>query len=106
MTSSRKNFIPRNEGFLCDACGVEVPPAKGTFRNHCTQCLASKHVDIVPGDRANSCCGIMDATAVDGTDPDNLVLTHTCRVCKKSQPNRTANDDSKEALFALMETRL
>ncbi|MBI3255971.1 MAG: RNHCP domain-containing protein [Candidatus Andersenbacteria bacterium] len=106
MQNTRKNFIPKNDGFVCNNCGLKVPPAKGTFRNHCTQCLASKHVDQdTPGDRLAACHGLMPATGIEGTDPDKLDIIHTCSHCGKKMLNKAAVDDSKDALFALMKNQ-
>src|SRR3989338_1531096 len=106
MQLSRKNFIPRNDGFRCDSCSVDVPPAKGTFRNHCPHCLTSKHVDKnTPGDRQSTCLGLMPAVAAEGTDPDTLDLTHVCQICGKHIRNRLAPDDDKSVIFALMKAK-
>lgn len=95
-----KNFIPLNEGFLCEICKADVPPAKGTFRNHCPACLNSKHVDsVLPGDRASRCSGYMSVIKVEGTDPDKLDLIHQCQTCGKISRNRTAPDDNREAII-------
>ena len=103
MSEQRKNFISVNEGFTCEACSTLVPAAKGTCRNHCIQCLASKHVDDkVPGDRASSCKAIMPAVAVEGSNPDELILVHECSKCGKQIRNKVAPDDDRNALFALM----
>ncbi len=96
-------FITINEGFVCEACGATVPPAKSTCRNHCTQCLTSKHVDdSIPGDRASDCLGIMNAISVEGSNPDTLDLIHQCATCKKIQRNKVALDDNRDAIFTLM----
>ena len=96
----RKNFIPNNDSFSCDVCQKEVPPAKGTFRNHCPHCLTSKHVDeVVPGDRASKCHGLMPTLAYEGTDPQYLDLVQQCRLCGKEHRNRTAPDDNVRQLF-------
>lgn len=96
-------FIPKNEGFICDICQTDVPSASGTFRNHCPNCLISKHVDdATPGDRAATCGGLMPAMAAEGSDPDNLNLVHRCQKCGKTMRNRTASDDNKETIFHLM----
>jgi len=96
----RKNFIPRNEGFICKQCNSSVPPASGTFRNHCPQCLASKHVDdTVPGDRQAVCGGLMPIIRYEGTDPAKLDLIHQCQTCGKLSRNRTAPDDNITNLF-------
>ena len=96
------NFIPRNEGFVCEACGTDVPPAANTFRNHCPHCLASKHVDgAVPGDRAADCGGLMPAIAYEGTDPDTVDLVQQCRKCGHIRKNRRASDDTTAAILDL-----
>ncbi|MEX0650192.1 MAG: RNHCP domain-containing protein [Candidatus Andersenbacteria bacterium] len=100
----RTNFIPRNEGFVCDQCGADVPPARGTFRNHCPQCLASKHVDRdVPGDRLNECQGLMPAAQIEGVDPDTLDIIHICNQCGYQKRNRIAPDDNRQVMFDIME---
>ncbi len=99
----RKNFIPRNEGFACDQCGILVPPAPGTFRNHCPVCLNSKHVDdTLPGDRAAACGGLMPAIAVEGSNPSHFDLIHECVACGKMSRNRRADDDTYEAILTLI----
>jgi hypothetical protein len=96
----RKNFIPRNDGFDCEVCDEEVPPAPGTFRNHCPACLTSKHVDQeIPGDRASDCYGVMPTIRYVGTDPEKLDLIQKCTICYKESVNRTAPDDNVSQLF-------
>lgn len=97
---SRKNFIPRNDSFTCEACGVVVPPAPETFRNHCPECLTSKHVDsALPGDRAAVCGGLMPTIRIEGTDPDNLDLIQECLHCGKTAHNRTSPDDNRQVVM-------
>lgn len=104
MSHDRKNFIPRNEGFSCESCGFSTPPARGTFRNHCPNCLTSKHVDgDIPGDRSAECGGLMPAIAIEGTI-DNLDLLHRCVLCGHEKRNKLASDDNQEAIFALLES--
>ncbi len=99
-------FITINEGFICEVCGVHIPPAQSTCRNHCTQCLASKHVDdAIPGDRASTCHGIMNAISVEGSNPEKLDLVHKCTICGKLQRNKIAPDDARDAIFGLIEKR-
>lgn len=96
-------FTVINEGFVCEICGTSVPLARSTCRNHCTQCLASKHVDEkIPGDRASACKGIMYAIRIEGTDPDKLDIVHRCKTCGKEQRNKIAIDDDKEAIVKLI----
>ena len=54
-----KRFRKNDEGFICAVCGYEVKPLKYSSRDHCPKCLSSIHIDILPGDRANSCRGIL-----------------------------------------------
>ena len=56
----RKNPIHLNETFDCIFCGKEIPLPISGIRDHCPHCLRSRHVDIVPGDRAANCRGRMD----------------------------------------------
>lgn len=106
MSLSPGSFIPRNDGFACEQCQIQVIPADGTFRNHCPVCLTSKHVDHhTPGDRLSPCAGLMPTIAVEGTDPDQLDLIQQCITCHKLQRNRMAGDDNKEAIFALLENK-
>lgn len=106
MNLKRKNFIPLNEGFVCESCNTVVPPAKGTFRNHCTACLAAKHVDdTTPGDRSSTCGGVMPAIGVTGPNPDNLVITHKCQICGKINRNKLASDDDIDAAIALFDPK-
>lgn len=75
-----RSMIARDEGFACASCGAEVPPAGRTSRNHCPRCLASLHVDVVPGDRAASCAGRMEAVAL-SLDHGHPVIHHRCVRC-------------------------
>jgi len=102
MSQIKKNFIPRNEGFKCEACEKDVLPAQGTFRNHCPFCLTGKHVDLeVPGDRQSACGGLMPTVEVQGTDPDKLVLVQRCSRCLHEKRNKAAADDDRDKLFGL-----
>ena len=54
-----KRFRKNDEGFICAVCGHKVSPLKYSSRDHCPKCLSSIHIDILPGDRANPCKGIL-----------------------------------------------
>lgn len=96
-------MIPRNDPFTCDACRAAVPPAGGTFRNHCPQCLTSKHVDEqLPGDRASRCRGLMPPLTIEGTYPDQLDVIQQCEKCSKVMRNKVARDDNREKVFEIM----
>ena len=54
-----------NVGFVCEHCGGMVLPASASYRNHCPFCLYSKHVDMEPGDRQNTCAGMVNQKRCD-----------------------------------------
>lgn len=102
MTQARKNFIHRNEGFICLHCGVENGPLEGSCRNHCRWCLYSRHVDAdVPGDRASTCLGLMRPMALDIPKKKAQMIVHRCLTCQKEIRNMVAPDDDLEALIML-----
>ena len=55
-----KNFVKNDEEFICDNCGKKVTKLGYSSRNHCPYCLHSKHVDIMPGDRKETCKGDLE----------------------------------------------
>ena len=87
-----KRFTKNDSGFICKNCGYEVEPLGFTSRNHCPRCLCSLHVDIMPGDRANPCGGIMDAVAAEPDAKRGFVIIHRCRRCGQTVRNRAAAD--------------
>jgi rubrerythrin len=99
LNPSSKNFSKRKEDFACEKCGSTV---KGSgYTNHCPICVYSKHVDIKPGDRLATCGGLMKPVRVEGTEKEYRVL-HRCTVCKYEKVNKTAPQDSIEALVAII----
>ena len=98
-----KRFTHRNEGFTCGNCNADVPPLRGSCRNHCTQCLTSKHVDINPGDRDSNCEGLMQPVQVI-MKGDRHVVIHRCVLCGHLQKNRVAIDDNLEMLLEIIKT--
>ncbi|MFC9542127.1 RNHCP domain-containing protein [Lysinibacillus sp. NPDC056959] len=91
---SRKN---ENTAFQCENCSTMVEPlSNGSFRNHCPNCLFSKHMDNVPGDRASTCKGLMRPIAVDYTGKKGFQLIHQCTKCQKKGRNKVAVDSIQE----------
>ena len=88
-------FLPREEPFTCEHCGKKVAPlGKGTYRDHCSQCLFGKHVDAEgPGDRASSCQGLMEPIAIDQDGKKGFVIIYKCEKCGKISRNKAAPDD-------------
>jgi len=88
-----------DSGFACAHCGelVGSHPA-GSYRNHCSACLHSLHVDVLPGDRAAECGGEMKPIALDYSGKKGFILVHECLSCGQIDRNKTAPDDDPEAL--------
>lgn len=83
----RTTPVMRDEAFVCAHCGLAVPPLGVTARDHCPRCLRSLHVDVVPGDRANTCGGLMDPIGVELAG-DRVTILYRCRKCGESHRNR------------------
>ncbi|MEK7611858.1 MAG: RNHCP domain-containing protein [Patescibacteria group bacterium] len=95
-----KRFQRTTEDFICEHCGA--PVTGDGYTNHCPKCLWSKHVDINPGDRAEVCRGLMKPTHVE-MERDHETLTHTCVLCGEMRRNKIQKNDSREALFEIIE---
>ena len=96
-----KQFTKNDNSFECGHCGAEVAPLGYTSRNHCPHCLYSLHVDVNPGDRANSCGGLMRPVGLDPHGKKGAVIIHQCAKCGERKPNRVAEDDDGALLIAL-----
>jgi DNA-directed RNA polymerase subunit RPC12/RpoP len=95
----------RNTPFVCVVCGTQVPPlAGGGCRNHCPHCLHSLHVDVMPGDRASDCGGVLEPIAVDFDGKKGWVIVHRCQRCGAERRNKAALDDPSmpDSLEAIM----
>jgi RNHCP domain len=77
--------------------------APGTrHRNHCPNCLWSRHLDAtVPGDRGAGCGGSMEPLAICVRDDGEWALVHRCRGCAVMRLNRIAGDDNPLVLMRL-----
>lgn len=100
----RTNPVHRDESFTCAHCSAPVAPARRTARDHCPRCLHSLHVDVVPGDRAADCGGLL--VPVDAVQRgERFHLTYRCARCGAERHNRALLDvddpDDWEALVAL-----
>lgn len=96
--STGKVFQKRKEDFQCEQCGFFV--SGDGYTNHCPRCLYSKHVDIFPGDRAESCLGLMEPIHHEKTQGKEK-LTHRCTRCGKVMKNKVQAADDFETLLAL-----
>lgn len=91
------SFTRKVEDFVCEKCGTEV---KGSgYTNHCPKCLWSKHVDKNPGDRAESCGGMMEPVRIEGTAEEYRII-HRCTKCALERPIKIAPEDDPTAILA------
>ena len=90
----------RNTPFICEHCGANVPKAKSTVRDHCNQCLYSKHVDIAPGDRAETCNGLMEPVCYI-VKRDKIIIKYKCIKCGYIHYNKAAKDDNVDTILNL-----
>jgi rubredoxin len=95
-----KRFNMINEDFLCEHCGEMVRKSSYTARDHCPKCLYSKHVDINPGDRAETCGGLMEPVDLELKDGKYIVV-HKCQKCGFVRKNKITEDDDFEAVLSL-----
>ncbi|WAH39054.1 RNHCP domain-containing protein [Alicyclobacillus dauci] len=102
-----RTFTRRNESFTCVNCGNEVEPSQRSCRNHCPNCLHSVHLDIMPGDRAANCSGLMVPIRVEYHTKKGYQLVHRCQSCGHISRNVVQTDvqvqpDNQEAILDLM----
>lgn len=93
-----KRFNELDEGFICEHCGKEVLPLGYTSRDHCPYCLYSKHVDINPGDRENTCRGLLKPIGIEKYK-DTYKILYKCDKCKKDHKNIIAKDDDMNEII-------
>lgn len=93
------------KSFICKNCSKRVAyKAPGTKnRNHCPYCLYSLHVDLVPGDRKNTCNDLMLPIGKIYKPDGEEVLVHKCKKCGFIRKNRVAGDDNIELIDSLSE---
>ena len=99
-----KRFVKNDQGFVCEKCGKSVEPLKYTSRDHCPNCLYSKHVDIYPGDRANHCKGLLVPIGLE-INQKGYVIVYKCEKCGNMKKNKSANDDNYELIIQLSTKR-
>lgn len=76
----------------------------GKHRNHCPDCLYSRHVDgDRPGDRASDCRGLMAPIGAFTRLKGEHVIVHQCLTCGFERHNRIAADDNFALMLALPE---
>lgn len=95
-----KKFVIKDETFICENCGKNVDKLNYTSRDHCPYCLYSKHVDINPGDRANTCKGLLIPYQIEKFK-NTYKIIYKCSKCNIIHKNIIANDDNYEKIIEL-----
>lgn len=90
----------RNETFICEHCGKKVAKSSYTARDHCPDCLYSKHVDILPGDRMNPCQGLLVPIGIEKFK-DTYKIIYKCKTCHQLHKNIALTDDNMDLLIQL-----
>ena len=89
-----------DESFICENCGKTVSKGGYTARDHCPFCLYSKHVDINPGDRLNTCCGALEPIGIE-KHKNTFKIVYKCKKCGEFHKNIIHNDDNKDLIIEL-----
>lgn len=85
-----KRFQKNDSGFICQNCKRTVLPLGQSSRDHCPFCLCSLHLDVLPGDRAANCGGIMDAVKSEPDPKKGFILYYVCRKCGEKRRCKAA----------------
>ncbi|MFA5248332.1 MAG: RNHCP domain-containing protein [Patescibacteria group bacterium] len=98
-----QKFQRKIENFICEHCGQTI---KGNgYTNHCPFCLWCKHVDINPGDRAETCGGLMEPINIESKKCQYIVIAR-CQKCGIIRKNKTADDDDFQALLKIAQKNI
>ena len=98
-----KTFTKKLEDFVCENCGHSM---KGNgYTNHCANCLWSKHVDINPGDRAESCGGLMKPIEIIQIKQEFSVL-QKCVKCGHQRKNRISKEDNFDVVLKIIKDKV
>lgn len=95
-----KKFNMIDEPFICEHCNKQVSALNYTARDHCPFCLYSKHVDINPGDRSNSCQGLLVPISIEKYK-NTYKIIYKCSKCNQIHKNIMAIDDNMEKIINL-----
>lgn len=95
-----KRFNEIDEEFICENCGKKVEKLIYSSRDHCPYCLYSKHVDILPGDRNNTCLGLLKPIGIEKYK-DTFKIIYKCDKCGMLHKNIIARDDDFDLIINL-----
>ena len=97
----KSKFTKIDEEFICENCGKKVPKLGYTCRNHCPYCLHSKHLDINPGDRAETCHGMLEPIGIETNSKKGYIIVFKCKKCGAIRKNKMAEDDNMDEIIRL-----
>jgi len=86
-------FKRKIENFKCAVCGTLVEG--NGYTDHCPNCLWSKHIDINPGDRTNSCHGLMEPIGLEKKKGE-FKIQYRCQKCGERKLNVVSKEDKLE----------
>ncbi len=99
----RSNPVRVDEAFQCSSCGHEAELGGARVRDHCPACLHGLHVDVVPGDRAADCGGVLVPESLELVAGE-AVIRYRCTLCGARPRVRAHPDDRPAALSELSAT--
>lgn len=94
-------FTKIDEEFVCENCGNIVEKLGYTCRNHCPKCLHSKHLDVNPGDRKETCHGLLKPIGIEMSNKKGYVIIYKCLKCGIIRKNKAAIDDDMDLIIKL-----
>ena len=89
-----------DEEFICENCNKKIKKLGYTARDHCPFCLYSKHVDINPGDRLNTCRGQLRPIGIEKFK-DTFKILYKCKKCGTLHKNIVAKDDDVNKIIEI-----
>ena len=95
-----KLFTKLDEQFICENCKQKIEKLKYTTRDHCNHCLYSKHLDINPGDRQNTCKGLLKPIGIEKFK-NTYKIIYKCEKCNQIHKNIMAKDDNMDLIIEL-----
>lgn len=96
--------MKNDDEFICENCHQKVSKLNYTSRDHCPYCLYSKHVDINPGDRENTCLGLLKPIDIEKYK-DTYKIIYKCEKCHQIHKNVMANDDNYDEILNIMKNK-
>ena len=94
-------FTEIDEEFICENCGKKVEKLGYSCRNHCPSCLYSKHVDKNPGDREETCQGLLEPIGIEINSKKGYVIVFKCMKCGQIRKNKVAEDDNMDLIYEI-----